>query len=120
LEKPSPTAVKKMADLLRAGAAMLAERCPACGLPLFKLKSGETVCPVHGRVYVVKTDEEASRVTLQGVLEELERNIVSKLAGMRDRIGDGDSELARELIVWLEALERIERLLGRSPSTPPK
>jgi len=100
--------VKKMADLLRAGAAMLSERCPICGLPLFRLKSGEVVCPIHGRVYIVKTDSEASRITVQGVLENLERLAAEEIARAMERKGENLGEL-RE---WLDILERAERILA--------
>lgn len=112
-------AIRRMADLLRAGAAMLQERCPICGSPLFRLRSGEVVCPIHGRVHIVRSDEEAARITLRSVLEELEKTIVAKLAELRGRVSGGGVEEAREIIAWLEALERIERLVS-PPSPPPE
>ena len=112
-------AIRRMADLLRAGAAMLQERCPICGSPLFRLRSGEVVCPIHGRVHIVRSDEEAARITLRSVLEELEKTIVAKLAELRGRVSGGGVEEACEIIAWLEALERIERLVS-SPSPPPE
>ena len=110
-------AIRRMADLLRAGAAMLQERCPLCGSPLFRLRTGEVVCPIHGRVHIVRSDEEAARITLKGVLEALEKNIVARLNALREKVSNGGVEEAREIIAWLEALERIERLI--SPPSPP-
>ncbi len=107
----SPEVVKRMADLLRAGAAMLSERCPICGLPLFRLRSGEVVCPVHGRVYIVRDESEASRVTVQGVLEELERVAARRIAEMVEAAGRGE-DTAEELSRWLDVLERAERILS--------
>ncbi len=103
--------VTKMADLLRAGAAMLSERCPICGLPLFRLKSGEVVCPVHGRVYIVRDESEASRITVQSVLEELERVTASKIAEALEQAKKGE-DVASNLRGWLDVLERTERILG--------
>ncbi len=108
-----PSVVKKMADLLRAGAAMLGERCPLCGLPLFRLRSGEVVCPIHGRVYIVRDEAEYTRVTVQGVLEQLERYVAGKIAdllkGIDSRnVGGGVDELKG----WLDVLERVERILA--------
>ncbi|MEM0000055.1 MAG: Sjogren's syndrome/scleroderma autoantigen 1 family protein [Desulfurococcaceae archaeon] len=103
---------KIMAELLKSGAVMLAEICPVegCNLPLFKLKSGEIVCPVHGRVHVVKTDEEVrevyARTYLANVLERLE---VHALKTIETLTGNSDVDPA-ELIRWLEVLERIQRL----------
>ena len=107
--------IRKMADMLRAGATMLSEVCPQCGSPLFKLKSGEVVCPLHGRVYLVKTEEEAEKVTTYAILEGLERNVVKILIDIQKSLPSikDPEELeykARNLIAWLEVLERILRL----------
>ncbi len=107
----SPETVKRMADLLRAGAAMLPERCPICGLPLFRLRSGEIVCPVHGRVYVVRSDSEAVKVTVQGVLEEVERVAAERISAMLEEARRGGGS-PRELEDWLAVLERTERILS--------
>ncbi len=100
-----PYTVKKMADLLRAGATLLAERCPVCGLPLFKLRSGEVVCSTHGKVYIVKNEAEVSRVTVESVLDKLEKlaaNQINKY--LSEGVGLPD------IIKWLEILERVERI----------
>ena len=107
--------IRKMADMLRAGATMLSEVCPQCGSPLFKLKSGEVICPVHGRVFLVKTEEEVEKVTTYAILEELERSVIKILVNMQKSLAntEGLEELeykARNLIAWLEVLERIHRL----------
>ncbi|BEP18098.1 Sjogren's syndrome/scleroderma autoantigen 1 family protein [Pyrofollis japonicus] len=100
--------VKKMADLLRAGATMLSERCPICGLPLFRLKSGEVICPIHGRVYIVRTESEVTRVTVQGVLENLEKIAAEEIARLMEKRSE-DLDTLRE---WLDVLERTERILS--------
>ncbi len=106
-------AVKKMAELLKLGAIMLPQKCPVkgCNLPLFKLRSGEIVCPIHGRVYLVRSDEEArevaSRATLLGVLERLEKKIIETL---NEITGNLVETSYRDIIGWLEALERVIRI----------
>lgn len=105
-----PKVMKKMADLLRAGATMLAETCPICGLPLFRLKSGEVVCPIHGRVYIVRDESEAARVEVEGVLEQLERLVARRISEHIARGGiEGSAEELRSL---LDVLERVERILS--------
>jgi len=111
LTQRDTSVVKKMADLLRAGATMLPERCPVCGLPLFRLRSGEVVCPVHGRVYIVRDESEVSRVTVQGVLEELEKVVASRLSENLEAAKRGEPR-AKELSEWLDVLERTERILS--------
>lgn len=114
-------ALKKMSELLRSGAIMLPEKCPVknCNMPLFKLRTGEVVCPVHGRVYLVKTDEEAkevvSRVSIIKVLEALENKVVEILG---EAVNSPEELRYREIIGWLEVLERIRRIkkeLGIQP-----
>ncbi len=105
-----PKVMKKMADLLRAGATMLAETCPICGLPLFRLKSGEVVCPVHGRVYIVKDESEAARVEVEGVLEQLERLVARSISEKISKGGvEGNVDDLRGL---LDILEKVERILS--------
>ncbi len=105
-------AIRKMADLLRAGATMLAERCPSCGLPLFRLRSGEVVCPNHGRVQIVRDEAELSRVAVQSVLEELEKLAASKVNALMARAQTDEDEALNYLVRWLEILERTERILA--------
>jgi UPF0148 protein len=103
---------KIMAELLKSGATMLAEICPVegCNLPLFKLKSGEVICPVHGRVHIVKTDEEARLVFTQvytsQILEKLEAYTLKTI----DSLLNSSDVDPTDLIKWLEVLERIQRL----------
>jgi UPF0148 protein len=103
---------KIMAELLKSGAIMLAETCPVegCHLPLFKLKTGEVVCPVHGRVYIVKTEEEAreiyTKTYLAHVIEKLE---IYALKTLENLLNAPDIE-PTEYIKWLEVLERVQRL----------
>ena len=106
-------AVKKMAELLKLGAVMLPQECPVknCNLPLFKLRSGEIVCPTHGRVYLVRSDEEAkqvlSKASLMQVLDALEKRVIEVL----NKSGNNMLSVGyREIIGWLEVLERIIRI----------
>ncbi len=114
-------AVKKMAELLRAGAVMLPQKCPVkgCNLPLFKLKSGEIICPVHGRVYLVSSDEEAkqvvSRISLATTLENLEKKVVEILSEASEAPREHGY---RELIGWLEVLERILKIKKELSTKP--
>lgn len=107
-------AVKKMSELLKLGAIMLSEACPICSLPLFKLRSGEVVCPTHGRVQIVKTDEEVINVGTLTALDELEKLAVNTINRLRAGFENGsiemDLESIRTLGLWLDILERVRRL----------
>jgi UPF0148 protein len=99
-------AMKKMVSLLQEGATMLAEACPLCGLPLFKLRSGEVVCPVHGRVIIVSSDEEAREVEIDAVIRMVEYEAASRIRGL---LQTGEPGEIRE---WLEVIETAERIRG--------
>ncbi len=111
--------VRKMAELMKAGAVMLSDTCPVkgCNLPLFKLRSGEIVCPVHGRVVVVRSEEEAVEVTkkygLAGVLDKLEDYAIKTIDSMVGEASDPSL-----IIEWLEVVERVERIKKMIRATP--
>lgn len=105
--------VKRMSDLMKSGAVMLEQTCPLCGLPLFRLKSGEVVCPVHGPVKIVKSEDEAVEAVTSTVLRELERVVVRKLHTYINTLlkEEGlDSSDLRDLIYLLDVLERVRRM----------
>ena len=56
------TAVKRMAQLLKSGATMLERVCPQCNVPLFRLKSGEIICPSCGQRFVIVQSEEEEKL----------------------------------------------------------
>ncbi len=110
--------MKKSAELLMSGAVMLASHCPKCGAPLFKLKSGEIVCPIHGRVIIAKSEEDVVKASTENVLMMLE-DLVSKRIGeickvlsSKPKPMDYEEEriISRVLIDWLTVLEKIKSI----------
>ncbi|MEL9929786.1 MAG: Sjogren's syndrome/scleroderma autoantigen 1 family protein [Sulfolobales archaeon] len=114
-ESSREEAVRKMAELLRSGATMLAETCPICGSPLFRLKSGEIICPTHGRVYIVSKDEEISRISTESVLNKLE-SLASKHIDslMRELSEDNELEVLESISRWLDILLKIRAIRRES------
>ncbi|MCC6021566.1 MAG: hypothetical protein LM560_00370 [Desulfurococcaceae archaeon] len=111
----SEASIKRMSELLKSGATMLSEACPICSTPLFKLRSGEVICPIHGRVQIVRSDEELLSVTTINTLDELEKFTVNTINRLRRELEEGNSDIKDErdiklLNTWLEVLERIRRL----------
>lgn len=105
-------ALRKAVELMRSGAILLSEVCPVCKSPLFRLRSGEVVCPIHGRVILVKTEEEVAEAGVLGTLTELEKRISRVLTIYIKKIDSGEVsyEEARDVVYWLDALERIEKV----------
>jgi len=104
--------LKRMADLLRSGATMLTDVCPECGVPLFRLRSGEVVCPECGRraVYVgeASASSVASAIALSGELEEVLHVKLAEVVGRIRSCGD-----LRELYLLVRLANAIIELLGR-------
>lgn len=96
---------KKMISLLRAGATMLAESCPLDGLPLFRLKTGEVVCPLHGRVFIVSSESEAEEVEIDYIVSKIALHAARKAYQALSSNGDPD-----DIRVWLAVLEAAERV----------
>jgi len=102
--EPGPEAMKRMAQLLRQGAVMLAETCPICGLPLFRLKSGEVVCPIHGRVVIVSSDEEEREVHIDEAVKLAEYRAALRV---QKALEEGEVD---EILRWLNVIEAAERI----------
>lgn len=104
-----PKVIKIMAQLMAQGAAMLEQTCPICGLPLFRLKSGDVVCPLHGKVYLVSSEEEAREVEIDDAIARVEYAAAVR-AREEAAKGDMDVDQVSELLGIIEAAERIRRL----------
>lgn len=99
--RPGPEAMKRMVQLLQQGAVMLAETCPICGLPLFRLKNGEVVCPIHGRVVIVSSDEEEREVHIDEAVKLAEYQAALRV---QSALESGEPE---EVVRWLLSLIHI-------------
>src|SRR4030042_592455 len=109
----SEGSMRGMAELLRRGASMLSEACPVCGTPLFRLQSGEIVCPSCNRpVRLVKGDATTDEVAQQGSLEATVRRKIGEVQAVLESEKDPASikEVASTLMMLLNALEKVKRL----------
>lgn len=107
--------VKKMADLLKSGAAMLSETCPECGTPLFR-KGNETFCPKCNKpVVIIQSAEQETRLMTDRVLEDSEQILLGKikelnLAMRNEREPEKLIEYGNALASWLGSIEKLRRL----------
>ncbi len=90
---------------------MLGDACPQCGSPLFKLKSGEVVCPEHGRVLVVKSEREELKVKEEVIFSQVEDKLIQGLSKVSSKLEESpeDPEMLTQIIRYLEAIERLKR-----------
>jgi len=111
--------VKKMAELLKSGAAMLSETCPECGTPLFR-KGNETFCPKCNKpVVIIQSAEQESRLMTDRVLGDSEQILLAKIQEMNLAMKnerDPEKLLAygNTLATWLGAIEKLRRLRSQS------
>ncbi len=116
-------AIKRSTELLRQGATMLGLQCPRCGSPLFRLRSGEVVCPIHGRVVIARSESDVVSASVEASLERLQRvrlrhpdQLTEELA----REGPLNPDLVEQTSRVLELLERTSSLRStrRETSAP--
>jgi UPF0148 protein len=104
--------VKKAAELLKQGAVMLDLGCPVCNYPLFKLKNGDIICPNHGKVYIVKSEEEEKLIKKEFILSSIGELLVNNLHSISNKLREDpmDIETLKQMIYYLDALERLEKI----------
>jgi UPF0148 protein len=106
--------VKKMAELLRRGATMLADACPQCGSPL--LKVGDDIYCAHcDRRIVYADDDEIETHSVKVLIPELRETLLRKLKSLNELVeSESDTEsltkLANLMVLLLQALHNLERM----------
>ncbi|MCX8203102.1 MAG: hypothetical protein N3H32_02160 [Nitrososphaeria archaeon] len=107
--------VKRMADLLREGATMLSQACPECKTPLFRLSSGDVVCPGCSKRVVFAKPSETERVAAQAVVaSSLEEVIVEKISQVQSALHASRdvSEVERHVRVLSSLFDLLEKVRG--------
>jgi len=109
--------VKRMAELMREGAALTQYACPNCGTPLLRLKNGKYYCAKCSReVVLVRSDEEEKTVSIRygliGVRDAVYEKVMTvskELESARD-LDDVDKSITA-LINLLRALDMLNHLI---------
>ena len=112
--KEKPESVKRAADLLRGGATMMVETCPACGTPLFKV-GNEVTCPACNRpVVIVSGAQDEARVLKEKVLQDAEQTLLKKISAVQAAIeNESDPDSMRRLTESLtDLLSALRKLRG--------
>ncbi len=109
------TSVKKMAELLRQGATMLADSCPQCGSPLFKVKDDIYCAKCDRRIVYARSDEEVEVQAVKTLIPELRETLINKLKALNEIVdNETDTEsltkLANLMVLLLQALHKLESM----------
>ena len=107
---PEVDVAKRAAELLKQGAVMLPETCPLCGSPLFKLKNGDVVCPIHGKIILAKNEKEVTRVTEDEVIDKLVKKVTDLISRRLENLSVDD---LNDVKLMLEVLNLAEELRGK-------
>lgn len=115
MDDETDSSVRKMAELLRQGATMLADACPQCGSPLFKVKDDIYCAKCDRRVVYAKSDEEVETLAVKALIPELRETLISKLKDLTEVIEkETDTEaltkLANLMVLLLQALHELESM----------
>ena len=111
--------LKKAAELLRSGAALLAQACPVCGTPLFRLGEQVICAKCNKPVVILKATEDESKI-LSKILREralstTEQTVMKKIEEIQATIEREEdpakvSQLAQNLSNLLDALEKLRKI----------
>ncbi|MHA2077009.1 MAG: Sjogren's syndrome/scleroderma autoantigen 1 family protein [Candidatus Thorarchaeota archaeon] len=115
MDENEDSSVRKMAELLRQGATMLADACPQCGSPLFKVKDDIYCAKCDRRIVYAQSDEEVVSHAVQNLIPELRETLITKLKALTEIVNtETDTEaltkLANLMVLLLQALHRLESM----------
>ncbi|MFX1263821.1 MAG: Sjogren's syndrome/scleroderma autoantigen 1 family protein [Promethearchaeota archaeon] len=109
------SSIKKMAELLRRGATMLAQSCPQCGSPLLKVEDDIYCATCDRRVVIVESDHEAEAEAVKVLIPKLRETLIKKLSTLTNVVESEDNpeeltKLANLMVLLLQALNRLEKM----------
>ncbi|MHA2359578.1 MAG: Sjogren's syndrome/scleroderma autoantigen 1 family protein [Candidatus Thorarchaeota archaeon] len=115
MDDKNNSSVRKMAELLRQGATMLADACPQCGSPLFKVQEDIYCAKCDRRIVYANSDEEVESHAVKTLIPELRETLITKLKALTEVIDtESDTEtltkLANLMVLLLQALQKLENM----------
>ena len=115
MDNKEDASVKKMGELLRSGATMLADACPQCGSPLFKVE--DDIYCVRCDRRVVYAESEAEPSDGDSLPPSLRTTLIAKLKALNELV-DSESDiealtkLANLMVLLLQSLHGLENMKG--------
>jgi len=122
-KKDDKDLVREMAVLLKSGAAMLDYLCPDCNVPLFKLKTGEIICPKCKRRFVIVSgEEEEFKVRGDLIIKEVERAAIEQLHRFSRQLSSASTphdavEVSNVLLSLLEIVRLTRKIRAEDLET---
>ena len=117
MDDKAQESVKKMAELLRQGATMLAQACPQCASPLLQVGENVYCATCDRRIVIVESDDEVESFAIKALIPQLRETLLKKLKTLNNYLElENDTEkltkIANLMVLLLQALHRLENLSG--------
>ena len=117
MDDKDDTSVKKMAALLRRGATMLADACPQCGSPLFKVGDDIYCAKCDRRIVYADSEEEIKTETVLTIIPGLRETLIRKLNALNELVDsetdiESLTKLANLMVLLLQSLHGLENMKG--------
>lgn len=115
MDDKAQTPVKKMAELLRRGATMLAQACPQCASPLLQIGEDVYCATCDRRIVIVDSDEQVETFAIKALIPQLRETLLKKLKTLNAYLeAENDTEkltkIANLMVLLLQALQKLENL----------
>jgi UPF0148 protein len=115
MDEKTDASVKKMAEMLRRGATMLAQACPQCGSPLMRVGNDIYCATCDRRIVVVKEGQQAEPEALRSLIPGLRETLIRKLKKLNELIDKEENaealaKLAGLMLLLLQALQQLENV----------
>lgn len=110
----------RAAELLRSGATMLAQACPACSTPLFKVGEQVVCAKCNKPVMILKAAGDETKILRERTLASTEQTLLGKIREVQSAIEKEQdpvkiAQLTENLSNLLNALEKLRKAAGTSP-----
>jgi UPF0148 protein len=110
--------VKRMAEMLRQGAALTDLACPVCHSPLLRLQDGSLWCGIdQKKVIIVKEGDEPPKqpepkINSAGAYDKLEATLNRKIGELQEKIDKTDDldELQKLTVALSELLNSVDKI----------
>lgn len=97
----------RAAELLRSGATMMAQACPACATPLFKLSEQVVCAKCNKPVIILKATEDEGKILRERTLAATEQTLLKKIREVQSAM-----EKEQDPAKLAQHTENLSNLLG--------
>lgn len=118
--KDDKSYLTRATELLRSGATMLAQPCPACAMPLFKVGEQVLCARCNKPVIILKAMDDETKILRERTLASTEQTLLAKIREVQSAIEKEQDptkigQLTENLSNLLGVLEKLRKTAGTTP-----